>query len=274
MKKQLKTQAAAAIVVILLILISFSAATYAWFTNSPDVNVEPMSGSIGTSDGSLLISATQQGPFDVECTLNFDNIAAALEPVSTADLDYFFTAGAQDKNGVTTSFILSDGAKLNSTIHGRLFLQTIGKNAAVYLDRENMDFGTDIQALASMRLGLLITTKSGTVTHIFQLDDLADVSGAEVHDTVSDEYIGMVVGNNGMVASPAKNISDYTALRNGDTFSTTGTPLFTLETDDTAEVEFFLYLEGCDENCFNAVQSRDVAFQMAFFGDMIENDNP
>lgn len=39
-----------------------------------------------------------------------------------------------------------------------------------------------------------------------------------------------------------------------------------LNADEVAAVEYWLYLEGCDEQCINAVQSRSSEIQFAFVG--------
>ena len=43
-------------------------------------------------------------------------------------------------------------------------------------------------------------------------------------------------------------------------------PLCYLRTNEIAAVDYWLYLEGCDEHCFNVVQNADVALQLAFAG--------
>lgn len=39
-----------------------------------------------------------------------------------------------------------------------------------------------------------------------------------------------------------------------------------LNADEVASVEYWLYLEGCDEQCSNPVQNRDSEIQLAFAG--------
>ena len=41
----------------------------------------------------------------------------------------------------------------------------------------------------------------------------------------------------------------------------------TLKAEEVATVEYWLYLEGCDPNCYNPVQSKDIALQLGFAGD-------
>lgn len=42
--------------------------------------------------------------------------------------------------------------------------------------------------------------------------------------------------------------------------------LLTLEKDEVASVEYWLYLEGCDEQCYDPVQNKDSQIQLAFAG--------
>jgi hypothetical protein len=42
--------------------------------------------------------------------------------------------------------------------------------------------------------------------------------------------------------------------------------LCTIANNQVATVEYWYYLEGCDENCINAVQSRDAILQLGFAG--------
>ena len=45
-----------------------------------------------------------------------------------------------------------------------------------------------------------------------------------------------------------------------------------LDADEIATVEYWLYLEGCDDQCVNAVQSRASELQFAFVGTDVEED--
>ena len=45
-----------------------------------------------------------------------------------------------------------------------------------------------------------------------------------------------------------------------------------MEPEEIATVEYWLYLEGCDPECFNPVHSRDLALQLGFAGEKLEPD--
>jgi len=251
-------------------LVTLTAATYAWFSFVPYTNVTPMTGAVGGGDGSLLISNRPDGVFDVTCDLILSSNTQTLQPLSTADLQSFYTATAQTPAGVSVKFASADSIVDTSTIHGTVYLKSEGASHDVYLDRPGIFFGGDAQALASLRLGLRITSVNGTYTHIFALDDAGNTSGAGQRLTV--ETSGTVVSSIGssgdavLVQDPAVQLGRYWAERTEDQITPGQEALCRLALDETASVEYWLYLEGCDINCINDVQSRDLALQLAFSG--------
>lgn len=281
MKKQLPLQALLSIIALLLLLISITVGTFAWFTFRTDVNVEPIAGTVGKTDGSLLISAKAEGPFDKECELPAHCPATGLKPISTADLRHFYTAAAQNSEDRVVRFRNADQMVDDCAIHGHVYLKATKESTNVYLNRGGLFFGSDIQALASMRLGLIVTVPGDAPkTFLFRLDDMADVSQAAAQMTIADEYRGMVVGSAqgdsvNMTPDPAAALSRYWAVLSGpeeEPAASVGTPMFALEPEVVADVEFWLYLEGCDIHCqnlVNGVQNRDAALSLAFYGELI-----
>lgn len=67
---------------------------------------------------------------------------------------------------------------------------------------------------------------------------------------------------------PSLNISDYMAQvgTNENEYNAGSQSLLTLEKDEVASVEYWLYLEGCDEQCYDPVQNKDSQIQLAFAG--------
>jgi hypothetical protein len=68
---------------------------------------------------------------------------------------------------------------------------------------------------------------------------------------------------------PAASISEYAAKENGseDEKPEAGEKsLTTLSADEIASVEYWLYLEGCDDNCINEVQNKNLSLQLGFAG--------
>ena len=62
------------------------------------------------------------------------------------------------------------------------------------------------------------------------------------------------------VTDPARSLTDYRQDAQNPK------KLLSLASEEIAQVEYWLYLEGCDDACFNPVQSRNVSLQLAFSG--------
>ena len=271
MEKNDRMQMFFGIVTLLAILIAFSSATYAWFTFSPDTNVEPLQGGIGYGEGNLLIANAPEGPFSNRCGLNVPGDDVLLRPLSTADLSTFYTARAQNRSGISTGFVRDENFAA-SAVCGTVYLKSEREGSAVYFDRNALDFGKDNQALASMRLGLVMTTQNGTYVHIFKLDSMGDTANAQERRTI--EQPGAVVasvdadGKPNFISDPAADLSGYCARPTNDPeHALPGEHMLcTLSADEVARVDYFLYLEGCDDNCINAVQGRMIALALGFTG--------
>ena len=146
----------------------------------------------------------------------------------------------------------------------------------MYFNKEQLKLGTDAQALAAMRFGVKITAKEGTKTYIFKLDELGATGNAQSQKTIpGSAQVVSAVNGSGLpeyVSDPSTALSDYMAnAGNGDNdFKAGTTRLIRLEKDEVASVEYWLYLEGCDEQCINEVQSKTSDIQLAFAGVEVE----
>ena len=67
-------------------------------------------------------------------------------------------------------------------------------------------------------------------------------------------------------ADPARAISAYSMDGTGDTPAARAgaTPVCTLAANEVASVRYVVYMEGCDANCIDEAQARDVVLQLAF----------
>ncbi|MDD6188794.1 MAG: hypothetical protein PUB32_04345 [Clostridiales bacterium] len=269
MKTNFRTQILFGLVTLIAVLIAFSSATYAWFTLTNDTNVEPLEGGIGYGEGNLVIANSPEGPFSNRCELNAPAEDVLLRPLSTADLQTFYTAKAHDSSGISTSFA-ENKQYAGSALCGTVYLKSEQEDSGVYFSPAALNMGNDAQALASLRLGLVFTTSRGVYTHIFKLDDMGDTAGAEVRQTV--EQPGCVIasvdaaGRPEFVSDPAANLSDYFVGGDPDALSAGKNLLCILPADEAVRVDYYLYLEGCDENCINVVQGRELALALGFSG--------
>ena len=121
-------------------------------------------------------------------------------------------------------------------------------------------------------LGMKITSHEGTSTFIWRLDEMGSTSGAQSVLTVPrSSTVVSSVSDNGQASyadDPAQDITAYMA-ENGEAeneYKDGGQILVQLNADEVASVEYWLYLEGCDEQCSNPVQNRDSEIQLAFAG--------
>ena len=272
-RRKLQRSAFFALFWIMILAVTLTTATYAWFTISAVTNVEPMEGGISRGDGNLLISSSRQGPFEKECKLQLSGNPGELSPLSTADLEHFYKASGQNASGVVKFYSDATAQAEESALHGTVYLRSEFGACDVYLKRSGLDFGTDGQILSAARLGLKITTQKGTDMLVFRLDELGDTGSAASKLTVPAR--GTVVssvnslGAASYVSDPSVEIEDYLAVENGtdDQEPEAGRQMLcTIREDEVATVEFWLYLEGCDEQCINAVQERNTGIQLAFAG--------
>lgn len=248
-------------------------ATYAWFTFSAATNVTPMGSTVSKGDAYLLIANNPAGQFDKECTLVLDGTVDVLRPLSTADLSGFYSAKAQNREGISILFADATGLVNRDAIHGKVYLKCENGDCDVYFYKSGLSLGKDIQALAAMRLGLKVTTQSGVQSYIFRLDAMGDTDSAIARRTVSEaDTVISSVNDDGsavFVKDPSESIVYYMATEQGAEDDAPGAgdrALCSLKAEEIATVEYWLYLEGCDEHCINEVQEREIDLQLAFAG--------
>lgn len=272
-KANLRRTAGIAVIWLFILAAILVTATYAWFTFSPDTNVTPMSSTISNGGASLLISNEENGTFDKTCALTPEGTDYIFNPVSTADLTSFFSDKAQNRKGISTLFKDVTQQVNENMMHGKVYLKCENGDCDVYFYRSGLAFGEDTQALAALRLGLNITTTSGQHTYIFRLDEMGDTASAESAVTITEE--GSVIasidegGEASFVQDPSLEMTEYltTETSADDTEPGAGnTALCRLTAGETAEVEYWLYLEGCDSQCIGVVQEKDIDLQLAFAG--------
>lgn len=282
MRKTAKLQLYLTIFSAVLLLISITAGTFAWFSFRTDVNVEPISGNLGETDGSLLISNSPDGPFDKTCELLAKVPQGGLLPISTANLIDFYAAATQNLDGEITSFREMEPGR--AAITGTVYLKATKNSCDVFFTREALNFGFDNQVLAALRLGLRITRPGEEPLNlIFKLDDIGNTAAAWGYRTLPEGHEGQVAAGkalDSMVKDPARDLAGYwatTIQENPKTYSVDGkNALFhmTVTGEETiARVDYFVYLEGCDIHCHDreegtrtGVPQRNLALALGFFG--------
>lgn len=249
----------------LVLVAALSAATYAWFSNSRYTNVTPVAHTVSDEGSDLQIGLSANGPWDTTATL-----AAAdktLYPISTADLSRFWRGTFQNAAGVTTDYADCTAQLDDYALSGALYLKGSDSALNVYLYQGQMSVTSDPQLLAALRLGLVITTQSGTQTHIFTCDDLGNTAGATSRRTTAQDGVVVAAGASGWTytADPARSIAPTAWTAPATRPRRAGaTPICTLAANEVASVRYVVYMEGCDANCIDEAQARDVVLQLAF----------
>lgn len=271
---RLKHSFVLSVVGIMLTLLLITGSTYAWFTLSgmASTNVTPMGGTVSSGDTVLYIGIEKTGPFDKTCELKLEDDPDALQPVSTIDLEHFYEGTAQTKEGITVLYQDVTEKAGDYVMHGTVYLQCLYAPCNVYFNREELELGAETQMLEAMRLGMKITTAEGTEFLIFKLDDLG--GAGNVNSAQTTERTGVVVSGiaeNGIPVyenDPAAAIGSYMAQNAGseNEYKPGASMLMSLQADEVAAVEYWLYLEGCDEQCINEVQKIDSEVKLAFAG--------
>lgn len=230
--KQLKKTAMLTLIWVIIAMLAAGGATYAWFTFSASSRVIDGAGTVGTTTD-LLISNSPDGPFDVNCELKpYGAELSELLPITTKDLRIFYAPETIEKDGtpITYSDITKDIA--DYAMCGELYLLAQSKGCRVSLYGPRVSFGGDEAFLSAGRLGLVVKCRQGTYTYIFELNKMDDYLAGGTEDDPTE---------------PAK-------------------ALCTIEADEIAEIDYYLYLEGSDSDCVNSVMNKDFALSICFAG--------
>lgn len=264
--EKLRKTAYIAVVWVLVAIIAISGGTYAWFTFYATTNVTPIRGTIGGGK-SLLIANNPAGPFDVSCELILSDNVSLLEPVSTSDMSVFYAAAAQSEDGITDLFYAVENP-YNRIMHGFVYIRSEDEDCDVYFSREGFEVGGTPAVWASGRLGMRITTSNGTITRVFALDELGDTSGVASLHTINGDGVISGVDNGYAVlsADPSEAITPYFAGGDRDDPTAGQSRLFYIGAGETVTVEYFVWLEGCDDNCLEGVKAGDMSLELSFAG--------
>ena len=273
--KSLKSSFMAAVVMIIIFIVMATGVTYAWFTFAglTSTNVTPTGGTISSGESIILISTDRQGPFDKNCKLVLDGNPDKIRPVSTEKLEHFFETVSQNSDGISLLYRNADDKVNDNMIHGTIYLQCLNAPCDVYFEEDNLKLASNNTALAAMRLGLKITSGKGTDTLIFKLDDMGDTTGiaGKVTIPVKGEKVVSDISGKGQasyVDDPAISIGGYMASKTDrrNVYAPGDSKLVSLVPDEIATVEYWMYLEGCDKQCVNALQGSDMDISLAFAG--------
>ena len=273
-------------VTILAALLTFSAATYAWFSSNSVVNTNKVTGKTGTDSVELQISSYGGGSFQAakEAALVQVNSYSSelLMPISTSDLRTFVISNGT-VDGVAVSFKKIEKEK--HYYHGRIYLKAASEghseNAklALYLDSSASaggSFATNVNGYIAnaARLGLIF---DGRNTKILRLSDSANpkpdqIMNAKVNgvDVMAGQVINGSTDPFQIVSDPSAPISQYMVSENG---LTGVTPLLMMDLNRIYAVDVYFYLEGCDPDCSDVTRLDSLNLHLAFYGVLTEEAN-
>lgn len=278
---------AVSVFMMLIIAMSLTTATYAWFTSSRVVHTDRVVSQSSTDTVELLVSSTGGDDFhgSNEAVITRVNNTATdeLMPVSTADLKNFvYNDGSVESMAV--HFARSDGEYY---YHGRIYLRADAVNhrdedkLALYFD-ESDDKGPLFQSnadsvLNALRLGITI---DGETFYIFRVSDESNPGQNRVLNT---RLNGVELGGNQVIDSsqdtlravsdPSVPLMEYMVDRDGTTKGNTIKPILLMDLNRVYTLDIYVYLEGCDPDCSEAVQLGNLDFYLAFYGILTKEDS-
>lgn len=269
-------------------MMSLTAATFAWFTSNRAVSTSTVTARTGEETLELQIS-TNGSSFSAATAVDIQQVnqtnAEYLMPVSTDDLVNFvysaYTVHTDDGQDVAMSFE-PVGSDEPYYYHGRVYLRAVANGwpsdtrLNLYLDQsDGVIFGTNLndgRMLSAVRLGLVFDNdKNSTV--ILRLTEEENSSGQILNTVVNGKRLGkdQVLHSSGSsqvtpVTDPSHPITDYEMTFTATDMSVPQNALITMDLNRTYQVDIYVYLEGCDPDCSNAISFDASEIQLGFYG--------
>lgn len=247
-------------------LLSFTGATFAWFTNNAVVDTTRLTASAISEAATLLISNTPEGGF-----VTAEGVAIApvsdcelLLPVSTSDLTAFYNMKGMNP------VLEKDESKL---FHGRVYLtassQNPIQNLEIWLDgADSVVTNATGDILNASRLGLKI--ENGPV-RIFYLSDEHNAEENQIYNT----FIGgelqqsdsIVIGSlDSVMPDPSIPLSHCSITREGNRVFKGTEPIGRIDLGEVYAVDVYFWLEGCDPDCSDHISFENLDLTLRFYG--------
>jgi len=262
--RQLKRRFATAIIALFLTFLAVASATYAWYiynTSRHTTNVRMAAG----AGVNLQISNAYNGTYGSAAVL--DSFAGQLVPVSTNRITggfqkvLGFTEG-NSQSGLVAS-IFGSGEQTDY-YHTSLFLRTNGSSTDIYVSNIGYEDSDEANPISSaIRVGLVVhrpgQNQSVAGEYIFEISDKKNPEADYNTATGEEGYVLNSSSTDGSTIS----FSPYTSASYCEYDQSTGTVTLKNNSlklcnisgaeDGTAgtpvEIEIYIWLEGCDEDC-------------------------
>lgn len=263
--KKLKRKFTAAILALIITFLAVVSATYAWYiynTSQHTTNVRMAAG----ASVNLQISNAYNGAYGSSAVL--ESFSGQLVPVSTNRVSggfqkvTGFSDGYQTRTGLAAS-IFGSGEQ-NDYYHTSLFLRTSGDSLDIYLSDIGFEDSDESSPISSaIRLGLVIHRPGeNQPTDSEYIYAISDKKNPEAEYNTASGREGYVLDSSrtdGTTVPFTPYTSDSYCIYNKDTGAVSLKPnslkLCTISGagDGSAgasiEIELYIWLEGCDEDC-------------------------
>lgn len=263
--KQLKNRLTSSMIAIFLLLFASLAATYAWYiynTNRHTTNVKMAAG----TGVNLQISNTYDGDYSSATVLA--KFPGQLVPVSTNRISGGFQKVTLFKNGgegqaplVTDTFT---GGQTSDYYHTKLFLRTTGGTTDIYLSDIGFEDSDEENPISSaIRVGLVVhhpgEDQPTDSEYIFEISDKKNPQAQYNTDDGEEGSVLDCTKTDGTTVPFTAYTSDAYCNYNKSTGEVTlkqnSKKICTVSGDGegkagrSVEVDVYIWLEGCDEDC-------------------------
>ena len=263
--KKLKRKFTGALLALLITFLAVASATYAWYiynTSQHTTNVRMAAG----AGVNLQISNAYNGVYGSSAVL--ESFSGQLVPVSTNKINAGFqkvtefASGYQTKTGLAAS-IFGSGEQ-NDYYHTSLFLRTTGGTLDIYMSDIGFEDSDEASPISSaIRLGLVVH-KAGEHQapdneYIFAISDKKNPEADYNTATGQEGYVLDASRKDGTTVPFKPYTSDEYCIYNKETGAVKrkdgSLKICTISgaadgsVGESVEIELYIWLEGCDEDC-------------------------
>lgn len=263
--KKLKRKFTAAILALIITFLAVVSATYAWYIHNTSQHTTNVRMAAGASVN-LQISNAYNGAYGSSAVL--ESFSGQLVPVSTNRVSggfqkvTGFSDGYQTRTGLAAS-IFGSGEQ-NDYYHTSLFLRTSGDSLDIYLSDIGFEDSDESSPISSaIRLGLVIhrpgQNQPADSEYIFAISDKKNPEAEYNTASGREGYVLDSSRTDGTTVPFTPYTSDSYCIYNKDTGAVSLKPnslkLCTISgagdgsAGASVEIELYIWLEGCDEDC-------------------------
>ena len=255
-----------------LLLLASLAATYAWYVYNTSRHTTKVKMAAGTGVN-LQISNSYNGDYSSATVL--DSFQGQLTPVSTDRISGGFQKVVKFKNGdvnqaamVTDTF--TDG-QTSDYYHTKLFLRTTGSTTDIYLSDIGFEDSDEKNPISSaIRVGFVVhkpgKDKATEAEYIFEISDKKNPQAQYNTDTGNEGYVLDSTKKDGTTVSFHPETSDAfcnynkatgeVSLKSGSKKICTVSGTSEGKPGESVEIDVYIWLEGCDEDCTNNLAGK------------------